>query len=145
VIHFYYNIDFQLSDESNFSAWLTQVAQSEGYDILEVTYAFVSDEELYELNHQFLDHDTYTDVIGFDNSVGKNLQGDIAISIDRVRENAHIFKVSFDQELLRVMVHGLLHFCGFSDKTATEKSIMSQKEEEKINMFHVKQNSKSDV
>ena len=145
MIHFYYNIDFQLSDESNFSAWLTQVAQSEGYDILEVTYAFVSDEELYELNHQFLEHDTYTDVIGLDNSVGKNLQGDIAISIDRVRENAHIFKVSFDQELLRVMVHGLLHFCGFSDKTATKKIIMSQKEEEKINMFHVKQNSKSDV
>ena len=145
MIHFYYNTDFKLIEEHTFADWLSQVARSEGFEVLEITYAFLSDKELQEMNVKFLNHETLTDVIGFDNTVGKNLQGDVAISIDRVRENALIFKVSFEDELLRVMAHGLLHFCGFSDKSKAEQEIMKQKEEEKIKMFHVKHKSKSDV
>jgi rRNA maturation RNase YbeY len=145
VIHYYYSTDFKLTAEDVFSRWLIQVAQSEGFEVSEITYAFVSDQELYDMNIQFLNHDTLTDVIGFDNTVGKNLQGDIAISIDRVRENASAYEVPFEQELLRVMVHGLLHFCGFSDKSKDEKQLMTLKEEEKIRLFHVKHKSKSNV
>ena len=145
MIHYYYSTDFKLTAEDVFSRWLIQVAQSEGFEVSEITYAFVSDQELYDMNIQFLNHDTLTDVIGFDNTVGKNLQGDIAISIDRVRENASAYEVPFEQELLRVMVHGLLHFCGFSDKAKDEKQLMTLKEEEKIRLFHVKHKSKSNV
>lgn len=145
MIHYYYSTDFKLTAEDVFSRWLIQVAQSEGFEVSEITYAFVSDQELYDMNIQFLNHDTLTDVIGFDNTVGKNLQGDIAISIDRVRENASAYEVPFEQELLRVMVHGLLHFCGFPDKSKDEKQLMTLKEEEKIRLFHVKHKSKSNV
>jgi rRNA maturation RNase YbeY len=90
------------------------------------------------MNKKYLNHDTFTDVIGFDNTVGKKLQGDVAISVDRVKENARIFEVSFDNELRRVMAHGLLHFCGYQDKDLDDKALMNQKEEEKLKMFHVK-------
>jgi probable rRNA maturation factor len=94
---------------------------------------------LLEINQQYLDHDTLTDIISFDYSVGKELHGDIFISIDRVRENAVEFNVSFEDELNRVMVHGVLHYCGFKDKTEEDEKAMRIKEDEKIKMFHVKQ------
>lgn len=145
MIHFHYNTAFRISDESNYKIWLLNIAESEGFHVADLSYAFVSDDELHQMNLHFLNHDTLTDVIGFDNTVGKNLQGDIAISIDRVTENAKSFKVSFDKELQRVMAHGLLHFCGYNDKTPKEKSIMLAKEEEKLEMFHVKQNTETNV
>ncbi|MBT8254269.1 MAG: rRNA maturation RNase YbeY, partial [Bacteroidia bacterium] len=80
------------------------------------------------LNQKYLNHDTLTDVIGFDYSVGKKLQGDIYISLDRVRENAKIFEVEFDKELSRVMIHGLLHFCGWTDDSPDEKESMRRQE-----------------
>lgn len=87
----------------------------------------------------YLQHDDYTDIISFDYSEGSLLHGDIYISIERVLDNSKTFNVSFDDELLRVMAHGLLHYCGFKDKSNSESIIMRDKEEEKIALFHVKQ------
>lgn len=145
MIHYHYNTAFKLTNELAYTNWLIDIAKSEGFSIIDLTFAFVSDEELHQMNVQFLNHDTLTDVIGFDQTVGKNLQGDIAISIDRVKENAHLYNEVFNNELQRVMAHGLLHFCGYKDKTPEEKAVMKLKEDEKLQMFHVKQNTQSDV
>ena len=89
------------------------------------------------LNEQYLNHDTLTDIISFDYSVGKELHGDIFISTERVLENAAEFKVTFEEELKRVMVHGVLHYCGYKDKSDEDEKLMRSKEDEKIKMFHV--------
>ncbi len=129
MIGFNYETDFSLQNEEELRAWLNSVAHLEGYSIEDVNFIFSDDDFLHELNLKFLDHDTLTDVIGFDYSIGKNLHGDIFISIDRVRENAMKFSIDFINELKRVMVHGLLHFCGWSDKTENERSKMQQRED----------------
>jgi rRNA maturation RNase YbeY len=89
------------------------------------------------LNEQYLNHDTLTDIISFDYSVGNEIHGDIFISTERVKDNATDFKVSFEEELKRVMVHGVLHYCGYKDKTEEDEALMRSKEDEKIKMFHV--------
>ena len=91
-----------------------------------------------KLNEEYLNHDTLTDIISFDYSVGNELHGDIFISVERVRENATDFNVAFENELKRVMAHGVLHYCGYKDKTESDEQIMRSKEDEKIKMFHVK-------
>ncbi len=91
------------------------------------------------INQQYLDHDTYTDIISFDNSVGAILNGDIFISTERVEENAKEYNEDFETELKRVMIHGILHYCGYKDKSESESLVMRQKEEEKIKLFHVEQ------
>jgi len=105
----------------------------------DINYIFCDDEYLLEINKQYLDHDYYTDIISFDYSVGNELHGDIFISLDRVRENASDFNVTFEEELKRVIIHGVLHYCGFKDKSDDEELLMRLKEDEKIKMFHVKQ------
>ena len=112
---------------------------SEEKELDEISYIFCDDEYLLDINQRFLDHDTYTDIISFDNSVGKILGGDIFISTERVAENAKVFGVDFSEELRRVMAHGVLHFCKYRDKTEEEKQVMRSKEDEKIGMFHVEQ------
>jgi rRNA maturation RNase YbeY len=92
-----------------------------------------------EVNRKYLNHDTFTDIITFDYSDGKRIGGDVFISIDRVKENAMIFKTEFEKELLRVMAHGILHLFGYMDKTKVEKEQMRSKEDEKIKLFHVEQ------
>jgi len=104
-----------------------------------LNYIFCDDDYLHEINVKYLDHDDYTDIISFENSVGNILHGDIFISTERVQENAEKFNIEFEEELLRVMAHGLLHFCGYKDKTKEEASLMRKKEDEKIKMFHVEQ------
>ncbi len=99
----------------------------------------MTDEELYEMNVKYLNHNTLTDIITFDYTENEALSGDLFISIDRVRENADTFEVSFDVELRRVMVHGLLHLAGYGDKTPEDEALMRQKEDEKLKMFHVEQ------
>ena len=91
------------------------------------------------INQNYLNHDTYTDIISFDSCIGNILQGDIFISIERVSENSAEYGVEFQEELRRVMAHGILHFCGYKDKSEEEQSLMRQKEEEKMQMFHVEQ------
>jgi len=139
MISYNYETDFILVNENAFSEWLSEVIKSELKSEGEINYIFCDDDYLLEINKQYLDHDTLTDIISFDYSVGNELHGDIFISIQRVKENASDFNVSFDEELKRVMVHGVLHYCGYKDKSEKDESLMRQKEDEKMKMFHVKQ------
>ena len=137
MINFYYETGIEHLNEPKLMDWLSVVARSEDKNIGEVSYIFCDDEYLLEINKKFLNHDTYTDIISFDDTIGNLLNGDIFISHERVVDNAKKYDVSIEEELRRVMVHGLLHFCGFKDKTDKEASVMRQKEDEKLRMFHV--------
>lgn len=137
MISYNYETEFELSNEDVFSTWISTIIESENKKEGEINYIFCDDNYLLEINKQYLDHDTLTDIISFDYSVGNELHGDIFISIERVRENADEFNVSFDEELKRVMAHGVLHYCGYKDKTESDEQLMRSKEDEKIKMFHV--------
>lgn len=137
MISFNYETEFELSNETEISNWLTQVILSENKKEGDINYIFCDDDYLVQINEQYLDHDTLTDIISFDYSVGNELHGDIFISVERVADNAIDFSVTFDEELKRVLVHGVLHYCGYKDKTDQDKEIMRKKENEKIQMFHV--------
>ena len=138
MIDFVYNTDFRLANKEIFSRWLISVANEEGFLIDTLVFLFVDDNEILEMNKKFLKHDYYTDVITFGELEDKKISGDIAISIERVLDNSKTYGVEFEDELKRVMVHGLLHIMGYNDKASNDKSIMSQKEKKAIKMFHVK-------
>jgi rRNA maturation RNase YbeY len=137
MIEFHLETSFNFINQDAIKAWLITCVLSESCSVKQVNYIFCTDGYLYDLNVKFLNHDTLTDVISFDESIGKVLQGDIFISVERVADNAKDFGVSFDDELKRVMIHGLLHFMGYKDKTETEAAIMRAKEDEKLSLFHV--------
>ena len=137
MISFNYETDFELDNESQYEDWISRIIESEGFDEGEINYIFCDDEYLHKINIEYLDHDTLTDIISFDYTVGNLIQGDIFVSIERVRENADDFKVSFDEELRRVLSHGVLHYCGYKDKSEKDEALMRAKEEEKMQMFHV--------
>ena len=126
----YYNseTDFTLENQEKISVWIKNTIEGEGYKLEEVSYIFCDDALLLEKNIKYLNHDTLTDIISFDYSVGKIISGDIFISIERVKENAKEFKVPFTEELHRVIIHGILHYCGYKDKTQEEKQEMRSKE-----------------
>jgi probable rRNA maturation factor len=132
VIHYFSeDISFNLKHKTIIKNWLKETITAEGYFLQELNFIFCSDSYLLGINQQYLNHDTYTDVITFDNSeVLKTIVGDIFISIDRIRENAAEFSRDFHNELCRVMVHGTLHLLGYTDKTKTSKSKMTLKEDE---------------
>lgn len=140
MISFNYELDFKLENEVVYSEWISKVIGSENKQEGDINYIFCDDDYLVEINLQYLDHDTLTDIISFDYSEGNNLHGDIFISIERVKENANDFNVPFAEELKRVLVHGVLHYCGYKDKSEEDEKLMRQKEEEKMKMFHVKHN-----
>ena len=129
MISFNYLTDFKLSDELKLSDWINTIIGEEGYKLYFINYIFCDDEYLHNLNVEYLDHDDYTDVIGFDYSVGKKLQGDIFISLDRVEDNARKYGVDKDRELFRVMAHGVLHFCGYKDKGKKDSETMRARED----------------
>ncbi|TPN87844.1 rRNA maturation RNase YbeY [Aquimarina algicola] len=139
MINFFSETDFKLIEESNISKWIQLVSDSENKKIGEINFIFCDDEYLLKINQDYLDHDTYTDIISFDNTIGSELNGDIFISIERVKENAVDFSVSFEEELRRVIIHGVLHFCGYKDKSEEESVLMRKKEDEKLLLFHVEQ------
>ncbi len=139
MIDFNYQNDFEPIDEVVYSRWLERVATSESNTIGEISYVFCSDEYLLELNKQFLNHDTYTDIVTFDYCENGLLNGELYISTDRVADNAVDYGVTFSEELHRVMAHGLLHLMGYGDKSENDIVVMRSKEMEKMNMFHVKQ------
>ena len=123
------DIDFKPKNSRKLKQWVKESALAEGYKILELNYIFCSDEYLHQMNVEYLDHDTLTDIITFDNSETQGkIEGDIFISIDRVKENAQEFKVSFEYELSRVLIHGVMHLCGYKDKTDDEAKEMRGKE-----------------
>jgi probable rRNA maturation factor len=135
---FNYELDFEIENESQYSEWISAVIISENKFEGEINYIFCNDEYLLDLNQKHLNHDTLTDIISFDYSLGNEIHGDIYISIERVRENAIEYNVSFSEELNRVMIHGILHYCGYKDKTDSDELLMRLKEDEKTEMFHVK-------
>ncbi len=137
MISFNYETNFSLDNEEEYTSWISQIIKSENKELGEITYIFCDDEYLYNINMQYLNHDTLTDIISFDYTEGVVISGDIFISIERVIENAADFNTNFPSELKRVMAHGLLHYCGYKDKTEEDERLMRKKEEEKINMFHV--------
>jgi probable rRNA maturation factor len=139
TINFFNENNFSLKEEELFQDWLFRLAESELKNIGEINYIFCDDDYLLEINQNYLDHDTYTDIISFDNTVGNSLNGDIFISTERVEENAAEYNVDFLQELKRVIAHGMLHFCGYKDKSESESELMRRKEDEKMEMFHVEQ------
>ena len=137
MISFNYETDFELENEAQYEEWNSRIIESEGFDESEINYIFCDDEYLHKINVEYLDHDTLTDIISFDYTVGNVLQGDIFVSIERVRDNANDFNVSFEEELKRVLSHGVLHYCGYKDKSPKDEALMRSKEEEKMQMFHV--------
>jgi len=138
MINYNYELDFSLENEDLFSTWIENVVDSESKLLGEISYVFCNDEYLLEINQQYLDHDTLTDIISFDYTQDNVISGDIFISIERVEENAKDLNIDFQEELKRVMIHGVLHYCGYKDKTESDEILMRSKEDEKISMFHVK-------
>lgn len=129
-------IDFELTSESSFEHWVDKIATENKASIENLNYIFCNDSYLLKVNQEYLDHDYYTDIISFPYSEFPDpLEGDIFISVDRVRENAKDNGVQFDNELKRVMAHGILHFLGYKDKSESEAAIMRKKEEEMIALF----------
>ena len=139
MISFNYETEFELSNEDSISDWISRVIVSEQKTEGELAFVFCDDAYLLELNQNYLQHDTLTDIISFDYSLGNELHGDVFISVERVKGNAILFDQTFENELLRVLVHGVLHYCGYKDKSAADKQLMRSKENEKIAMFHVEQ------
>jgi len=138
-IDFVYNTDFKLDNEAEISSWITAFCQTENTSVDSLVFAFFSDEDLKTLNIKHLSHDYYTDVISFDESKNNSLNGNIAISVERVADNASKYSVSFEEELRRVMIHGVLHFMGYNDSNDSETKAIRIKEDYALSMFHVKQ------
>jgi rRNA maturation RNase YbeY len=138
MIDFSSQTNFDLTDVRIYGDWLTSVVDSYNATIESVGYVFCDDDFLHGINLEHLNHDTYTDIITFDYGSSDLLEGEIYISIDRVRENATELHQDFEEELRRVMVHGILHMLGFDDHTAEDKQKMRLLEDENIKLFHVK-------
>ena len=139
MITYHYQTKFSLKQEQAYTEWLDQVARSENKTAGIINYIFCSDEELLQMNIRYLQHDYYTDIITFDYTEGKEISGDVFISVDRVFANAAEYRVGRDEEIRRVMVHGILHLAGYRDDTTDEKNIMRNKENDKLELFHVEQ------
>ena len=138
-INFYSKINFELKDQNKHANWLKAVIEGEGKKVENVNYIFCSDDDLLYMNQRYLDHDTFTDIITFDYSEEDLISAEIYISIDRVKENAKDFKMKFENELRRVLVHGILHCFGYGDSTEELKAEMRALENKKIKLFHVEQ------
>lgn len=137
MISFNYELDFTLEQEDIYASWIENIIESENKILGEISYIFCDDDFLHNINMQYLNHDTLTDIISFDYTEGDVISGDIFISVERVEDNANDFNVSFNEELKRVLAHGVLHYCGYKDKSDNDSLIMRAKEEEKIKLFHV--------
>lgn len=128
-------IDFKLKRSASFKTWIKKIVELEKKQVGQINFVFTSDEELLKVNQQFLKHDTYTDIITFDYTEGNKLNGDIMISIDRVGDNAEKFNLLFQDELNRVLIHGILHLCGYKDKSKTDATLMRKKENWALKKF----------
>jgi rRNA maturation RNase YbeY len=127
--------DFQLESPEKLVQWIKEVIAWRAAELHQLTYVFCSDDYLYKMNVEYLAHDTLTDIITFPYQEPPQIEGDIFISVDRVRDNARVFKVPFEQELRRVIIHGVLHLSGQGDKTEAEAAEMRRLEEEAIALY----------
>lgn len=138
IHYFNEEVNFQLNSENDTSEWVTKIIHNHNKVIEEINYIFCSDEYLLEINKQHLNHDYYTDIITFDNSEEEDqVASDIFISVDRIRENSVSQSVSFEIELHRVMIHGILHLLGFGDNTPVEKKVMREKEDACLSLLKI--------
>ena len=137
MITFEYISDSSFKPSVSHKIWLQQVIRQEGKVPGDISYIFCDDDYMLERNIEFLNHDTYTDIITFDQCVGDVVSGSILISVDRVVENANKFGKSFESEFLRVLVHGTLHLCGYKDKSDEEAKLMRQKENEALAILNI--------
>lgn len=128
-------IGFNLKPKKIYKTWVRQIISQEEKELSSINYIFCSDKFLHKINLEHLNHDNYTDIITFPYSDSGPIEGDIYISIERVEENANSYKLPFSEELHRVMAHGVLHLCGFGDKSSKEKSMMRKKEDWCINLL----------
>ena len=135
MISFNYETEVNLEQSEKLTNWIIDAILEENFKVGEINYIFCTDDYLHQINMEFLDHDTLTDIISFDYSIGKELHGDIYISVDRVKENATDFKVPFNVELSRVMIHGILHYCGYKDKSEEEVKEIRSKEDYYLSKF----------
>lgn len=129
------DIDFSVGDEELVKKWIAEIVTRHQKKLGKINYLFCSDQMVYDMNVRFLNHDTYTDIITFDYVVGNQVSGDIIISVDRVGENAKTLSTSFDDELHRVIIHGVLHLLGFKDKTPEDAAMMRNKENESLQIL----------
>ncbi|MBQ9253450.1 MAG: rRNA maturation RNase YbeY [Bacteroidales bacterium] len=126
---------FNLKNKMKVKTWIKSVIEKENFKQGEISYIFCSDEKILEINKQYLNHDFYTDIITFDYTENNKINGDIFISIDRVKDNSKKFECSFEEELLRVIIHGVLHLMGYKDHEEKEEKLMRQKENEAICLY----------
>ncbi len=124
MIDFSFETEFELQEQDRLKDWIANTINSEGLELGEISYVFCDDDYLHKLNVEFLGHDTLTDIISFDYGMGKQVNGEIFISVERVAENAITYNVPFEKELHRVIIHGILHYCGYKDKTSDEENNM---------------------
>ena len=134
-ISFYSVGTFSLKTEAAVAACIKAITAEELREVGDITFVFCDDNYLLKINKEFLDHDTYTDIITFDYSVGNEIISEIYVSTDRVEENAKKYKQTFENEIHRVMIHGVLHLCGYNDKLAEEKQIMRDKENHYLSLL----------
>lgn len=132
MIDFFSETLFSLQNPNEIARWISKIINDQKREEGEISYIFCDDQYLHKLNLEFLNHDSLTDIISFDNSLGDQINGDIFISIERVKENADTYKTNFEDELHRVIIHGILHYCGFNDKTKAEAAMMRKKEDEAL-------------
>ena len=138
-INFYSeDTSFDLSNPEQTISWIVEIIQREHHQLTAINYIFCSDEYLLKINQDFLDHDTLTDIITFPYSKSPIIESDIFISVDRVKENAEKFQTPFLHELHRVMIHGVLHLCGYEDKNEALRNAMRAKENEALSLIHLK-------
>ena len=131
-------IRFKLSNSKKTASWIKSVIKNEKCVLNSLNYIFCSDEYLKEINAQYLGHNTYTDIVTFNNNPSKGeLEGELYISVDRVRDNAKTFKSDFQSEMHRVIIHGVLHLIGFNDKSKREKAVMREKEDTYLSLLNL--------
>ncbi|MDR2848204.1 MAG: rRNA maturation RNase YbeY [Bacteroidales bacterium] len=128
-------VTFQLRNKRKTAQWLQTVITREGKKAGTLVYVFVSDAQILQLNRQYLNHSYYTDIITFDEVEADTISGEMYISIDTVRANTEVYQTTFDNELFRVMAHGVLHLCGYNDKTAQEQVLMREMEEKSLRLL----------
>ncbi|MCG8475301.1 MAG: rRNA maturation RNase YbeY [Cytophagales bacterium] len=130
------DLEFEIGEKEKTEGWLLKVIENHGHQTNELNYIFCSDEYLHKINVEYLDHDTYTDIITFDNSeCDEEIEGDIFVSVERVKENAENFGKTFENELRRVLAHGILHLLGYPDKSEEEARTMRLKEDEALKLY----------
>ena len=129
------NVEKPVLDWKKVEQWIDEVAQRLGRRVGALTYIFCDDERILEVNRQFLNHDYYTDIITFDNTTGRLIRGDMFISLDTVATNAEAVEATYDEELMRVIIHGVLHLCGINDKGPGEREIMESHENEALKLW----------